>query len=1152
MAEQLEIDATEDSFFNPEGAIEDEITAKEDPFFKPLPEIPGDLSTLNTEEAEDIIEAYKAQGKEPGIEIAHGFGAEGNQEKFVRHKKFLVEGHVRTKEEHQEVRKRMDALYKKENPDATHVFEQFSEGLLRPTEELILGAMEIASGEKQPETMMSTPQIPYDRLTAAQKFAYVSGAVLGYAAPGGVINSATRGLMKVGVGAVGKEALVREASKSATKYIGNVVAASPTALRVAAGKYAGKFVKNAPSLAAEGAVWGALESRGDLEKTVENAVIFPIMGPALMVGAEAAKGLPSLLKRRDVSKKPRIEQMEDTKVLKAASDPKVNVPETLISDKPSGVSSEVFEKTKKVLSAKLAAETEISRNVKAAKLKKKSDGLEKQLEKASKELTKLQEQKKVVVESIAKGQPVEIIEHLPRSIEELRVSHNTETILKDAFGGIEGIPVEGKVPLLKVLKSVGLNARQASAVNKRLTQPQLKIKKLTPTATIEVGVKDIAGSRQFKSIDARIKQMDELKTSLEAKARVVKSDPLYKEDADLKFLKMGEDELDLLKAQIFLDKTKKMGVETQHFKMPYGSLKGKSLLNYTEKHNIIEAQTGIPMMQVTNDLIEGTYRKSHLLRAFEDFKMDSVLDQLRKIGVDGKKAWEWFHYVHKNKETGAVKWDPRAIEKGSYSLPEFKGVEPSGEVKELLFKLRDMTFEARKYIEQAGQEVGYLPNYVGIKRRVPIGKGLKKRARQRALGKAGLLKERFWGTIPESERHLYHSDLYDLMPRMVSDSINAAAYSGTIDKINSVSWMLRASGRSAMADSFLKYASRAMGHGSKEETIEYIAAHAVDSNPHWANHLASLSGKQEVPVYEDMVRTAYSMMYNSYIGLSSSTMMKQFVQPELVGAAEIGLSNVLYGKGLAYGGRAMKKEAAMAIDRVRSRLYPERINYDMMGEPQRDWLKTFANIMELPGRPGMKVFTELDKKNREVIFLGAKRQFDNAIKKKNKGAQEGSDVYGLIRAKRVNYAYTMAERAEFFSEGAGQYIPFIHWGANQWMRHIENIRGKKFNTLGKRLGFALGGVIAAQHLFNEKFYTTRMQTGAGTLEMSSALPQASMVGVIGSDISPFTLVEGIRSGEVFPAFRAYKKITKKTKKKPTKKELSTVLTWKPKKKRRYR
>ncbi|MDX1470680.1 MAG: hypothetical protein R3213_04220, partial [Flavobacteriaceae bacterium] len=717
----------------------------------------------------------------------------------------------------------------------------------------------------------------------------------------------------------------------------------------------------------------------------------------------------------------------------------------------------------------------------------------------------------------------------------------------------------------------GFNQVQAAKINNQMTNFAINVKKLTPTKKAKLEL----GKSELGRIERQLGRLAIREEKLMTKVAKIKKHPQFNPNANVNILK--EYTKDRLAAEKFQRRSLDAGIDIGGLDLPK-IYKNRQWLNYTERHSIIESQTGIPMSQVTMDLIEAEYFKSHALKGSEQFKIQKNLSKLKKLGVSGEQAWEWFHYIRT--KNGVPVWDPSELKMSAYTVPEYKGDAPLKEVIDILGEFRKMSDWHYGLIKGTGQNLGYTPGYVAIKPKVGFFTATTQ-IRQKGQRDASLLKKRTVGLIPKEERLLYETDFYQLIPRMNQDAVNAASFSNVIDKINSVDWMLRAAGQSKRADHFLRYTSRAMGNKNITETIQALSLDLVHKNEPLLRRLAEESGGDKTLV-QDAASALYEMMYNSYIGLSKSVIPKQFVQPELVGAAEIGLKNVLHGKKLAYV-KAYSKETKQALSRVKDLLYPEAINYDMMTKVQNQWLSTLVKLSNLPGKPGMAAFTKLDKKNREVMFLGAINQFKKASKKganelksimddllpaeRNRimdaynkyGVENAMDQYGLIRAKRANYAYTLAERAEVFSEGLGRYVPFVHWGANQWMRHIDNVgtamRGN-VKPLAARIAYGVAGTAAIQMMLNEKFYPTIIEsslmgaavgatagaiTGSskralvggvagyaagrmanGKVFMSSGVPQSAMFGM--TELNPFVAVQGLATADVSAWLRYYKKV----------------------------
>jgi hypothetical protein len=560
-------------------------------------------------------------------------------------------------------------------------------------------------------------------------------------------------------------------------------------------------------------------------------------------------------------------------------------------------------------------------------------------------------------------------------------------------------------------------------------------------------------------------------------------------------------------------------------------------------------QTGVPVFQLRQEMIEGVNIRSHLTKAVADaYQPDQVYKQLRNIGANGEELSLWMRYVRSTKD--GVKWDPSAVEIGPYKIPAFDpksmGPEPAQEVKELLFKSRQMLDHVHEMQRSAGVDIGYLPGYVPIKKAYleSLGTG---RVKRNKLNEPSFLQRRKRGEVSEEEAKRYELDFYNWMPSSVRGGIKSAAFPNMAEKVNAAYWHFKNAGRGQYADEFLKQVSTALGHKGSTETIEFIASEVAKQNSQWigaATKIYEAHGK--MPLGEDLHLGIQNVMYNLAIGLNPKTMLQQFMQPEWVGAAEIGLKWTEKGKALAFGGKLFSKESRAALERVKSRLYPEELDVALMGEPKgerRKSIELISQAMGMPGWPGMKLFAALDKKNRELMYLGAIEKWKWATKNgklketmehllegeksqilkawERSGEQEAMDRFGLIVSKRSNYAYNLVEKGEFFQQGIGAKIPFVNFGVNQWMRHIEAsrhfLKTKDPMPLAKLIAYGVGGAVAFQELTGQKFFPTKIPVPGGSLEMSSAIPQAAMFGM--GTLSPLTAYTSVVGGRLFTPTR---------------------------------
>ncbi len=1104
--------------------------------------IPPTILAADPKEAEAIFDKYESAGKDPGFEIIQSLTPSGYT-KTVRRKTYIP-GDPVSLEDQKKIREKVNQERLKSVQSSTSMFDQAVEGIVRPTQELIAGAQAIASGN--PEYLKSLePVIPFADLSPEQKVAYGAASVMGYYGPGALINIAGKGLVKVLLKATAKEALAKAAQKGATRYVGQAVAkmAAPDLAKQVIGGLSGKIIKNGPMLALEGAAWEGIASGGDPARAIEGAAMFALGGPVVEMGVGAlGKGLMAG-GEATVKAVQKVREKPEPAVFKELAR---RTPESMFERVP-GITDEAHQKVQKIEGFRLSAFYEAERDLLQAQVRTNLEKVQGMIARVGKTRKALESKRDLMLERISKNSNIQVEYPEPKSFEALKskltfgdrsLSEIGYELLVDKFGTLDGLRKAAQDEggdLAGVLIKAGFNQEQAAIINRRLTVFNPVVRRVGPTQKSVVKL----SNKDLNSVERQIAKLDKIDHQLTVKAGTIKKHPMFNPEADTKLLDMSKDQYAI---GLFQKKALEAGIDISAVDMPF-TYGAKKFLNYTERHSMVEAQTGVPVGQITMDLIEANHLKTHVLKASESFNIAGNLKQLRTIGVDGEKGWEWLHYVRTDRKTGQVKWDPSELKMGEYTVPEFKGEAPTQEVIDILSQFRKLADWHHNNISSTGQAIGYTPGYVPIKPKVGFFDSTA-RVPAKDVGKSRLLKKRSTGIISDEKRLLFHTDLYDLIPMMNRDGVNAAVFSNIAEKVNAANWLLRASGRKDMADEFLEYASRAMGYKNKKETIQVLSMELVKKNEPLLRKLSETFAPNDPGFLKDAYSALNEMMYNSYLFLSPSGLVKQFWQPEFIGAAEIGFKNVEFGRAGAFS-PINRKETKAALDRVRGRLVPEKIDYAQMGEVQRRYLKNFVKLMNIPAMPGSKVFSFLERKNRETMFLGAIHQFKQASKKGGKemseilddllpaertrvleafnkyGAENAMDTYGLIRSKRTNYAYNLAEKAEAFSTNpVMSNIPFVSWGLNQWMRHMEAVKlaakGKPM-PLVAYVAYGTAGTIAVQQLMNERFYPQKL----GPVQMSSGLPQSAMVGF--TELSPLTLPKAVASGEVSSWIRYYKK-----------------------------
>ena len=240
---------------------------------QPLPEIPEDISQMSPNQARSIMKQYEAQGEDSGLDIAEGIVPGKGKISEVYRKTYLKQGDVQPEPEFTAAEKK---LYQEELQKGTSLISEFTEQLL-PS-----------------ETPWQT--IPFEDLSTGQKIASTTGMLLHYGYGGKFIHGAAKGALSVGVPEAGKAIIAKHALGL---EMSAVVSKHPKLYSAAL-----KIVQDSPLLFTEGAMWGAIESGGDLDEMVKTGLAFTAAVPILGVAGAGAKKLFSPVGKKIAKLKP--------------------------------------------------------------------------------------------------------------------------------------------------------------------------------------------------------------------------------------------------------------------------------------------------------------------------------------------------------------------------------------------------------------------------------------------------------------------------------------------------------------------------------------------------------------------------------------------------------------------------------------------------------------------------------------------------------------------------------------------------------------------------------------------------------------------------------------------------------------------------------
>lgn len=1217
-----------------------------------LPEIPKDVSRLPIPEAESIKKAYEDAGQDSGIDFVYSNGPEDMREKIAV--KATPSAFQSTKGYFNRVNGSM-------TPTSQAVNEQFIEGILRPAEELFLDTQEtlrqhgqkiadsslvpqpvrtiltagtvavkaIYGDKPVPERTLTEGAKAWEALSPEEKVAFTSGYALTSIASGGVVNILQQGAVKYSVKALGKGALTSNLPAQVYKKSLKAIENLPTEkLQDIAGAMARTIIKDGPTLAAEGLVYGTLVNRGDVKEGLKEAGAFTLLGTTIGAGlrtfsrAKAGKTAKEFtaqeLEHQDISKKVNAYEAEQSTLARREMDKlynKMDLPEIISQPAPLKIDSKVWESTKKWEMAREQSIQQTEKYGKAITLNRQFLPLLQQNETLSKQVDKLRTKRKQAYERIAEKQTDLQVEERFRTLTELEASYQTKALFEKTFGTTDNFrkavdDLEGMIDLgggdpstldlaaqkygsvkmdrsvlaMDVLTDRGFTPQQALVITDQLLKPSTIANRVSLTEKKAA----IIRTHEIKKLEKKIQLLEREQLRTKNKMIQMVRDPNF----DMNFGTQGKQKLKDLKESFhienFRESLTKLGIDTSlpGFKpMGKGKLSKHNLYMKNAYYGRIEEMTGIPVQQVQWNLVKANTAKSHIMNSFQEFKLGDRFKNLQNRKISGDAVFDLMHYVEKDPKTGQIRFNPEAIEKtgdGWIARPKWEGAVPSQEVQDELFEIRKALIAARDVQKKAGVDLGDIHNYVPAWKRVSTGKALGFR-KSTVPGKGGHTQRRQSGMPDKDIRPLYKTDFYKLMPEYLNKAVTEASYHQVNKETASAFFMMKAMGLKGEAEEFLKYVGRSKGYAklSKTDTVNAMIDNMVIGSKEWKDEIERAyrqSGGDEVSsLGEDLLKEAREIMYHGALGVNPGTLALQFIQPDILGAPMTGIQNMVVGKSLAYAiyarnapknvlntidkaytkekfpvdGKLMR-EAQDDLNRVADRLIPDQVLDENLTPTQRQWVKNLGRILKLPGIPGMKMFSELDKLNRYSTFLAAKRQWRDGVSKGNvdkmmsefmtdtekatvarvlekNGIDAAGDEYGLIVSKKANFAYDIAEKPEIFSEGIGSMIPFTNFTTNAIAIHgqaLQKALGGKVLPAAKLAGYQLAGVWATQALFNHEYYPQKIPVpGVGTITVSSGMPMSAPLALTDMALDPLSAIKEV-PGKLFPYNRAVKELEK--------------------------
>lgn len=539
--------------------------------------------------------------------------------------------------------------------------------------------------------------------------------------------------------------------------------------------------------------------------------------------------------------------------------------------------------------------------------------------------------------------------------------------------------------------------------------------------------------------------------------------------------------------------------------------------------NDVQRKTGVEVGSYTQKLVEKEFEMSHKLSSLEEsFDFKGVEKLLKRRGISGEKAYDLLHYVESG--PNGPRWNPSAYEfknaKGKVedTIPAFKGAQPSPDVLQGLFQLR----QAYDRMHQIAQVPGRLERYVPRISKIPEITGMSSRgnfmrAKNTRSWKDVPLEKNLWKVTEGYKRQLAKDQIF------TDDLINEGTQYAT---------QLRLLGKEGVATQLEKTIAKTMGLGSKENLTELQVDAILKMNEKELDQVRKNLGL-DPPGWKKFLKEMRSQISYSFFGLKPRNWIANALQPELSGWPEVGTLNSLVAR---FGRMKPTKADKALLKEVTPRLRAAHFDpTDNFSAPAKNII---AKAFRAPGVPGMKMLEIFDTTGREISFLAARRQFLKAKNTKGimkdlleseqqivndmlrtKGREAAAKEYGIIRSHRIMSRYSRTNRPAMLSGPVGENIPFTTYNRGELGKMVEDVRRGHYKQLAKRLVYPM--LIAG---------TAGLVSG----DIKTALyfhPFFSIFGLLQAGLSPIFgggIVEGAQKGGVKGALKGAASLTATT------------------------
>lgn len=501
----------------------------------------------------------------------------------------------------------------------------------------------------------------------------------------------------------------------------------------------------------------------------------------------------------------------------------------------------------------------------------------------------------------------------------------------------------------------------------------------------------------------------------------------------------------------------------------------------SEKFAYADKTAGTETYPVFMNFRNGEFENDAIAQRWQQ-RFAGPLQTLYKNGVSEQEAYHLLNHMEDTPQ-GDIVFNPAArltpgSERSEYLLdPPVPGSEVHSALQELRHNMTSMLVENPEF---AGK-TGYIPGYVPL---------MDKKTGQIAfpqdtarISQPGIMQPRTGAFDPA----VHEDNLGAVLNSYINQYSRHTAFAPHLDGLWTEMVKLRAMGQEDTAQELANMAMSSMGIKQKIDLSNMYADKFLADKGNLLQHVAQNFPKPD-SFLENATKVIRDQAYKQWIFSNPMIYIRHAFQPEFVAGAEIGPENVAAGRA----GWFSKELRDLANKNMPLMKSPETGLLDKVEFSPPDALSTPGKVksaLSVPGKVLGKTLSAQDTYNRQVVFIGAYKQFQKAFAKGGEeaatavldglnygersivrkamqqgGPEAAAQMYGVMRTLRSQYAYSIADTANAYREGIGKYIPFTTWGSNQLMRFAGDVADKNYAQLAKRIVLPLLYIEGAKQL----------------------------------------------------------------------------------------